>query len=323
MPRACSILLFALTLACTREPEPSTRAAPDSAPATHPAVGSLAGLSPTHAAAFADSPHFAPLREPSPDDWLASHKEPGQTVAQFIAKPPNTPTAERSVIYIVPIGEFPSLAPSMQTFERYAEAFFQLDVTILEPITVESLNATTREWDYGPQLRTDEALVALGRLLPEDGFLLAGLTMTDLYPGDDWNFVFGYASLENRVAIYSLLRFDPLIIDPRRTATLEERRALILRRGLKLMSHELTHAFGMRHCIHYDCLMNGANHIGETDSHPMHACPVCLRKLHVATGFDPVVRYEQLGEFYREHGLLEQATWVSVRLAYLEAAAVR
>mgnify|MGYP000107882883 CR=1 FL=1 len=37
----------------------------------------------------------------------------------------------------------------------------------------------------------------------------AAVTMTDLYPSEDWNFVFGQASLRNRVGAYSFARYDP------------------------------------------------------------------------------------------------------------------
>jgi archaemetzincin len=323
MSRARSTLVaLALALACAREPERSTEREPEPAIPTHPAIGSLTDLSPPSAAkAFADTPHFAPLREPGPSDWLASRKEPGQTVAQYIADGPIAPTAERDVIYLQPIGPFSTkLWPSIQTLADYTGAFFGLEVVILDPVTVESLHATTREWDYGPQLRTDDVLVALERLLPPDAFLLVGLTMTDLYPGDDWNYVFGFASLEKRVSVYSLLRFDPIHDGPVEAAREPElRRALILRRSLKVMSHELTHSFGIRHCIHYDCLMNGANHVHEVDEHPIHVCPVCLRKLHVALELDPIAHYTRLGAFYSEHGIVDAAEWTAERLHYLRA----
>jgi archaemetzincin len=238
-------------------------------------------------------------------------------VPQFLARGPNIPTPERDIIYLQPIGPFANHTPSLQTFEQYTEAFFNLEVSLLDPITVDSLQATTREGDYGPQLRTDDVLAALEHLLPEDGFLLVGLTMTDLYPGEDWNFVFGYASSDKRVSVYSLLRLDPLIDDPAEPVDDELRRAIILRRSLKVMSHELTHSFGIRHCIHYDCLMNGANHLGEVDIHPMHVCPVCLRKLHVATGLDPLDHYQRLGEFYGEHAMSDETAWTAARVDYL------
>jgi archaemetzincin len=184
------------------------------------------------------------------------------------------PAPSRHIIYLQPIGPFANHTPSLQTFEQYTEAFFNLEVSLLDPIPVDSLQATTREWDYGPQLRTDDVLAALEHLLPEDGFLLVGLTLSDLYPGEDWNFVFGYASFDKRVSVYSLLRFDPLI-DPSKPI--------------------------------------------DEDLRPMHVCPVCLRKLHLATGLDPLDHYQRLGEFYGEHAMADEAAWTAARVDYLMA----
>ena len=50
-------------------------------------------------------------------------------------------------------------------------------------------------------------------------------------------------------------------------------------RCTKVLTHETGHLFGIRHCIHYECLMCGCNHREEFDRHPIHLCPVCLRKL--------------------------------------------
>jgi archaemetzincin len=322
----CSILallvvILVVTLACTRDGDRKVDPEPKLAVEVHPAVGSLEGLSAAMIAALADTPQFAPLRDAGPGDWLSTHDEPGQTVAQFTAKGPSKPTAERSIIYLQPIGPFPSSAPALATLARYTEVFFALEVAVLEPITAESLDATSRESDYGRQLRTDDVLAALERRLPADGFLLVGLTMEDLYPSDEWNYVFGFASFSKRVAVYSLLRFDPMVFNPKSTLDVEQRRDLMLRRSVAIMSHELTHSFGMRHCVHHDCVMNGANSLHEVDLHPLHLCPVCLRKLHVALGFDPVDRYEQLGAFYADHGLHEQAAWIESRLEFIRSIA--
>jgi hypothetical protein len=47
---------------------------------------------------------------------------------------------------------------------------------------------------------------------------------------------------------------------------------------------------GIAHCTHHEGNMNGSNNLPETDAGPMHLCPVCLRKLHHAIGFDPAAR---------------------------------
>lgn len=284
----------------------------------HPALGEI---EPELASVYADDPlAFAPLREPQPGDWLTIRKEPGQTVAQFVAKGPNVPTAARGTIYFQPIGEFPTTAPRLATLTSYVEVFFGLEVEMLEPVSVEALEVTTREGAFGRQLRTDDVLVALQDLLPDDAFLLVGLTVEDLYPDEDWNYVFGYASFTKRVSVYSLLRLDPRVVDPRTELDEDARASLMLERSLKVMSHELTHSFGVRHCVHYNCLMSGANSSEELDRHPPHLCPVCLRKLHIALGFEPVTRYEALGAYYEDQGVDEAAAWTRARLASFAAA---
>ena len=35
-----------------------------------------------------------------------------------------------------------------------------------------------------------------------------GVMLSDLYPEDDWNFVFGMASLRKRTGVFSLARYD-------------------------------------------------------------------------------------------------------------------
>ena len=43
--------------------------------------------------------------------------------------------------------------------------------------------------------------------LPEDAFCVLGVTATDLYPSDDYNFVFGQASIKSRVGVASLFYY--------------------------------------------------------------------------------------------------------------------
>jgi archaemetzincin len=61
-----------------------------------------------------------------------------------------------------------------------------------------------------------------------------------------------------------------------------------------VMGHEITHMFGLRHCIFYKCLMNGSNHLEESSNKPMEMCVVCLRKLQSNIKFDILERYIKL-----------------------------
>ena len=57
------------------------------------AVGSLDGLEPSLARAFDDGGEFEPKKKPEPGDWLAEHREVGQTFARYLRSRPNKPNA--------------------------------------------------------------------------------------------------------------------------------------------------------------------------------------------------------------------------------------
>jgi archaemetzincin len=79
--------------------------------------------------------------------------------------------------------------------------------------------------------------------------------------------------------------------------------------------------FGLTHCIYFDCVVNGSNHLAETDAKPQHPCPVCLRKLHHAIAFHPAKRYRDLAAFYRRYQWFEELDWINRQLARLPSPA--
>ena len=87
---------------------------------------------------------------------------------------------------------------------------------------------------------------------PIDAVAVLGLTAEDLWPGDDWNFVFGQASLSERVGVWSLHRNGNV------DGSVDEQR-LFLRRTLKTAVHETGHMLSIPHCIAFQCGMNGSN----------------------------------------------------------------
>ena len=64
-----------------------------------------------------------------------------------------------------------------------------------------------------------------------------------------------------------------------------------------MASHEICHLFGMSHCAYFACAMNESKSILQAENQPLFLCPVCLRKLQKALGFDVVERYKDLCSF--------------------------
>lgn len=262
-----------------------------------------------------------PIALPGPGDWLAQHIETGQSYDDYCKAPFNVPDVERHIIYLMPIGEFDDeRSPSLAELRTYATAFFQMEVKLLPAYYPHELEfePRTNPRTGQRQIRTPSVMTFLETRLPKDAFCLLGVTMQDLYPDPKWNFVFGEASLNHRVGIYSFVRDDPSFWGAPRPGNY---RALILSRGLKTLVHETGHMFTMLHCIYFECVMNGSNHLAESDSRPQHLCPICLRKLHHAIGFDPFKRYQDLAHFYRRQKWYEDSDWVERRLATARQAA--
>jgi len=267
---------------------------------------------------FTNGTHYQPISQPSTGDWLATHKESGQTVHQYLVSSPNRPDTLRNVIYLLPLSEFnKESTPELAQLAACVESFYGLKTKVLKMLPMQSTGVTTRIHPKTQQRQalTTDILQLLRTRLPKDGYCLLGVTMIDLYPNPDWNFVFGQASLKERVGVYSFARYKPELSD---VADLAAAQNLMLRRSVTTLLHETAHMFGMLHCIYYECVVNGSNHIKESDSRPLHFCPVCLRKLYSAFPENPVVRYQRIFKTYKDIGLTEEAKWFTNRLGLMQ-----
>lgn len=245
-----------------------------------------------------------PLHEvklpPGPYDWMSQHPEPDQSFYDYINSNPVKADDQRQFIYIVLLGEFdPARRKVIEATAQYIEAYFQLETRWLDPIDLNAIPPKARR--IHPQTRDKQVLTSfvleeiLKKRLPDDAVSLIAFTSSDLWPGENWNFVFGQASITDRVGVWSIYRNG----NPNR----KSQRQLCLLRTIKTGTHELGHMLSMHHCPYYECNMNGSNHRQESDRRPLWLCPVCLGKLAWNRNVDPAQRYEDLIKISDELGL--------------------
>lgn len=282
------------------------------------ALGPLDDLPAKLRAAFEPTADDRPIPAPGPDDWLAQHREGGQGFNLYVRLRPNLPSGTRDKIYLHPL-DFDAGAdnPKFTTLIDFTARYFQLPAVRGDALGMRDLGATSRSRGSSRQYYTRDILDALRARVPADAYCLIAVTTRDLYPDPAWNFVFGEATLSERVGVYSFARYDPAFYGTTRGPDV---RTLILRRGLKVLAHEVGHMFGIRHCTHFHCVMNGSNHLDESDASPLFPCPICLRKLHYAVDFDPAARERSLARFFRARGLVPEAQRCERRLAVIAAA---
>ncbi|MBK8725541.1 MAG: hypothetical protein IPL96_05660 [Holophagaceae bacterium] len=211
------------------------------------------------------------------------------------------PEGQRTVLYIYPLGAF--TPEQRRVVDRTAEFLgltFHRPVRVLPDLPLSAVPARARRVhpvERQPQLLTrfvrDELLKPR---LPEDAAAFLALTAVDLWPGEGWNFVYGDASLHERVGVWSLARNG----DPSKGP---EAFRLCLLRTIKTASHETAHMFSLEHCIRYECNMAGSETMEEADRYPLALCPECLAKLCWATGTQPAEHLRWMAEFCGRSGL--------------------
>jgi len=262
---------------------------------------------------------FEDLPPASSCDWLGKGQagerdRPGQPMKCFCRPGPhrNFPTKSSPKIYLLPLGDV-SGAPAPQIFRGLLQRWFHLPVEILKPPKKDQLVSLKRDPQgagYGPQIECPSAFSLLSAVKPKDAFVVLGYTMEDICDSaKGFGFLFGQADVDKCVGLFSFARYaDDVAPDSAR----------FLRRCGMVLCHEASHLFGIRHCVYACCIMNGSNHLDESESRPFALCPVDLRKIQLTLDqakvggkdtppLDLVARERSLIEWFVKHGLLVDA----------------
>lgn len=260
-------------------------------------------------------PLHTKLGKPEPGDWLDAHHESAQTYRQYLASHPVRAERGRSVIYVQPLGYFSSSERKIiEQATEFLGVYFQLPVKVRERLSLDLVPQSARREPGGVQSEQILSTYVLNEVLkprlPKDAVALIAFTTADLWPGEGWNYVFGQASLVDRVGVWSIHRYgNPADGDD------AFRRCLL--RTMKTATHETAHMFSMPHCTFFECNICGSNSLPESDRRPLEPCPICLAKLCYATGADPAKRFKALIDFHKAHGLKTEQEFCEKSLAAL------
>ena len=135
----------------------------------------------------------------------------------------------------------------------------------------DAYNATRRQY------HSTQLLAKLRELDHGHACKILGVTEVDLFI-PIFTFVFGEAQVNNSAALMSTHRLH------QRFYGLPEDRELLFARAEKEAVHELGHAFGMAHCLNFDCVMRFSNSVEDVDLKASDFCRLCEARLRQECG---------------------------------------
>ena len=212
---------------------------------------------------------WIPTRTPESGDWLDSYNHGGQGFDKFGGKAYSN---SFNTLYLQPITHEKGSKITddlLGKLQKWCQAvYFPCKVVVLDRISDKVLKSNrridTQENDFGEtQFNAIHILKeVIGPIQQRQPNCIGVLSLTDvdLFTKSLSNYCFGYG-IPAYGGVQSIRRYMPDFTDEHFSCEKDFQDALLMR-VCKIGAHELGHMFGLMHCIYYQCLMMGTNHIG-------------------------------------------------------------
>lgn len=149
-------------------------------------------------------PLHQPMNTSNLTDWERRFQTEPQDLEMYLDANPIQPVSEKPFIYVGKLGPFSPVQNEIFHLTcLYLQGFFGCEVRYLDSISLSSIPAHAQRIKQGDnQLYTSYILDELLKpRLPDSALNCLILTTSDLFPASNWSFVFGQASLKNRVGV--------------------------------------------------------------------------------------------------------------------------
>lgn len=255
------------------------------------------------------------LGSPKSGEWRSNFKEQPQSFLQYAHDGSREKaTSSRGVIVIQPVGDInQELRSAIVTAGNYLSAYYGLRARVMKAIPVSEIpRSLLRKYNNTVQLNAEGFMQeVMAASMPSDAAAMLAVTNLDLWPGAAWPFesALGWSAFHGRTATLSTYRsMGPGALD----------RGNNLLRLCKLATHEVGHAFTMKHCHRYACNFNGCADMAENDQKPLWPCPDCLAKLSLATKVSARDHCLAMERLCKEVGFRQEVAYYQRALRYLD-----
>ncbi len=180
----------------------------------------------------------------------------------------------QKIIFLVKIGDFNENENLLFLgAKKYISSFYKVEV-LEKNFNFHKLKS--RKSEFGKQFNAKQIFDSLMiPILPKNCLSFLAISNEDIYPQESFNYCFGKASFETRVAVVSFKRFM-------NNKQYLKNKLVFQEAFFKTITHEIGHNLKLKHCELNVCNMNAVQTMSHALKLNKQFCSLCQRKIDFA-----------------------------------------